>query len=161
MPGNPRMHELFQQVEIAGGWQSVLDAVADGATLRMLAKKFKCSRGWLWRIITQDPERRKLYDEALRVRGDAMAEEAMEIVDGPIPATPAEAQQMKLRVELRQWLAAVDTARYRRANGASVQVNIGALHLDALRWQPPTQQQIEASPVEIVQELPAGPGDTQ
>jgi terminase small subunit-like protein len=159
MPGTPKWHELLKQVEIAGGWQSVMDAIADGASLRMLAKKFNVSRGWFWRVITNEPERRKLYEEALRLRGDAMAEEALEIVDGPIPATPAEAQQMKLRVELRQWLAAVDTARYRRVNGASVQVNIGALHLDALRWQPPAQ--IEASDVEIVQELPAGPGDTQ
>lgn len=159
MASTPKWHALLKDVEAAGGWESVMDAIADGASLRMLAKKFGVSRGWFWRVITNDPERRKLYEAALVMRGDAMAEEALEIVDGPIPATPAEAQQMKLRVELRQWLAAVDAARYRRANGASVQVHIGALHLDALRWSPPVE--IEASEHEIVQELPAGPGDTQ
>lgn len=137
MPGNPKERELEVKVEKAGGWASVTDAVADGATLRMLAAKFGCSRGWFWRILNHDPERKKMYQAALAQRADALIEEAVEIVDNADENTTAGVQKAKLRAELRQWLAAVDNARYRRANAqANVQVNIGQAFLDALRWNP-------------------------
>lgn len=163
MPGTPKWHELERQVEIAGGWESVTDAIADGATLRLLAAKFKVSRGWFWRVLCSDPERKKRYQEALVERSEAMVEEAVEIVDNADDQSPAGVQKAKLRAELRQWLAAVDNARYRRANAqASVQVNIGQLHLDALRWRPTVaidSAPTRALPAEIVVES-TEPGDT-
>lgn len=159
MAGTPKERQLLVVIEATGGWDSVYSAIADGALVREIAAKFGVSRHWFTRVARSDPERAKLWDEAMKARGDAMAEEAVQIADDADEKSPGGVQKAKLRAELRQWLAAVDNARYRRAQGPQVSVTIGRLHIDALRWRelPPAQQQ--ALPAEIV--IEAEPGDTQ
>lgn len=163
MAGHPKRNALIAQIEaMPGGWNDVLEAIADGATLRMLGEKFNVSRSFIYRVIVEEPEREKLYQEALRMRADAMIDESIDIADTINPSLPADAQKAKLRIELRKWLAAVDNARYQRAEQRlNVNVNIGQLHLDALRrraWNPnqlPAPAQ-EALPAEIVEEKDNG-----
>lgn len=155
MAGTPKTHELHVNVEKAGGWDIVIEAIADGATLRMLAKKFGVSRGWFWRILTSDPARKAEYAKALSERAHSLAEESLEIVDDANEMTPGGVQKAKLRAELRQWLAGVDNARYAKQNKIDVNITVGQLHLDALRRRAyPPSLPIKEAVIEIE------PGDT-
>jgi terminase small subunit-like protein len=136
MPGTPKLEKLYADIEEQGGLDSVFDALADGALVRELAAKFGVSRGWFGWALKRTPELRKRWEEAIAARANAMAEDAIDIADNA-PETPAGVQKAKLRAELRQWLAATDNARYRRAQAPLVHVTIGELHLDALRLRPP------------------------
>lgn len=148
MPGTPKAHELEARVEAQGGWESVFDAIADGATMASLARKYLVSRSFFHRVMVKDPARRTLAQDAYTLRAEQRMDEALEIADaGGI--TPGQVQRDKLRIELRQWLAAADNSRYRSKNGPTVEVNIGQLHLDALR-----HREIANTPVMLA--LPAG-----
>lgn len=135
MASNPKFRALVAKIEaMPGGWQDIFDAIADGATYRMLAIKFGVSRAFMHRVVTQDDERRQRAEEAYRLRADAMVDESLEIADNVNVNLPADVQAAKLKIDLRRWLAAVDNSRYQRAERAmQVNVNIGQLHLDALR----------------------------
>ena len=133
--GHPKQDALIAQIEaMPGGWDDIFDAIADGATYRMLAEKFKVSRSFMHRVVVHDPERRKRAEIAYQDRAHALVDESLEIADGVNVNLPAAVQKAKLQIELRQWLAAVDNARYQKANQQlNVNLTIGQLHLDALR----------------------------
>lgn len=132
----PKFRALVARIEaMPGGWDDIIDAIANGATYRMLAEKFEVSRAFMHRVVTHDPERRKRAEAAYAERAHAMIDEAIDIADTVNVNLPAAVQKAKLQIELRQWLAAVDNARFQKANAAQVSVHltIGQLHLDALR----------------------------
>lgn len=146
------MDQLFAAIEAAGGFQSIYDAIADGALVKNLAAKFGVSRGWFGWVIRRDPERRKAWDEAMQSRADALAEDAIDIADNANENTPGGVQKAKLRAELRQWLASVDNGKYRRASQPQINVTINELHLDALR-----RRRVE---LHVTPHADVGPADT-
>lgn len=136
MAAQPKFRALVAKIEaMPGGWDDIFDAIADGATYRMLAQKFEVSRAFMHRVVVHDPVRRKRAEEAYKERAHAMVDESLEIADNVNVNLPADVQAAKLKIDLRKWLAAVDNSRYQRADAARVNVNvtIGQLHLDALR----------------------------
>lgn len=144
MASRPKFHALVAKIEaLPGGWDDIFEAIADGATYRMLGEKYGVSRSFMHYVVTNTPERQKRADEAYKLRADAMVDESLEIADSVNVNLPADVQKAKLRIELRQWLAAVDNARYKKQEAARVNVNvsIGQLHLDALR-----RRRIDARP---------------
>jgi terminase small subunit-like protein len=136
VPSMPKFRALVAKIEsMEGGWESIFEAIADGATYRMLGEKYGVSRAFMHRVVVHDPERRKRAEEAYKLRADALVDESLDIADNVNVNLPASVQKAKLQIELRQWLAAVDNARYKKQEAARVNVNvsIGQLHLDALR----------------------------
>lgn len=127
---------LEAEIEKHGGWQSVIDAIADGATIRSLAAKFKVSRSFLHLVMTHGPAgtaRKPLIAKAYLERAHSRMDESMEIMDGA-PLTNEAIKKAEAQVKLRQWLAGVDNSVYRRqTEGAAISLNIGQLHLTALR----------------------------
>ena len=90
----------------------------------------------LW---TKDPCRAAEVAEARRAGAAKLAEETVAIADGQLPLTDANGEPVadpsrdKLRIAARQWVA---ERRDRQTWGQpkdTMTVNIGALHLDALR----------------------------
>jgi hypothetical protein len=86
-----------------------------------------------------DPVRSAEVAEARRAGAAKLAEETVAIADGAMPVTDANGEPVadpsrdKLRIATRQWVA---ERRDRQTWGTpkdTVTVNIGALHLDALR----------------------------
>lgn len=150
MASNPKFLALVAKIEaMPGGWDDIFEAIADGATYRMLGQKFQVSRSFIHRVVVHDPERRKRAEEAYEMRAHAMIDESIEIADNVNVNLPADVQAAKLKIDLRKWLAAVDNARYQRAEAKiNLNVTLGQLHLDALK-----RRSIEAK-------VTAGPADT-
>jgi hypothetical protein len=94
--------------------------------------------------LRSDPERGGLLSQARTVAAQALAEQSLAISDG---ANPEGVQVARLQVETRKWLASkYDTALFGDKPG--VQINIGQLHLDALRKVQADTEFIQLSPVE-------------
>lgn len=152
---------LLVDIERAGGWDSVFDVIADGATVADVARKFNVSRSFFSRVMVKDPERKRRAKEAYAIRAELRAEETLELADNV--AEDADAiKKAELQVRVRQWLAGVDNERYRRANQPQIQVNVGQLFLDSLRHpvKPPPAIKIAAPVTDVPVEIEPEPGDT-
>lgn len=134
------MQRLAKHIEANGGEEWVFNFVAEGLSMKKVAERIGASsRGMLYLWIDMDRDRRRrLLQEARERSADAHAEDGLEILDGleaEMAVTSAEVQRANSRANYRKWLAGV---RNREAYGepkagVDVNVNIGSLHLDALR----------------------------
>src|SRR4051812_5457563 len=70
------------------------------AACEKLGIAYRTFRSWLAR----HPEFEKQYDRAMRLRCDAMAEEALEIGDSADGGNAAAVQKARLQVDTRRWL---------------------------------------------------------
>ena len=86
---------------------------------------------------------------ARAARADLLAQESLTIADSVEERNEAVAKA-RLRIDTRKWISgAWDRDTYgQSAPQANVQVNLGALHLDALRQQDPAPIEGEARPAE-------------
>ena len=76
-------------------------------------------------------DRGALLSRARARAADHLAAETLTIAD---EAEPDQVQKAKLRTDVRRWLAGKwDPTRYGENKGVNVQVNVGDLHLSALR----------------------------
>lgn len=131
---------------------AIFEAVADGTPLRRIAENNAIG---LWALATwlEDPARIESYKRARARAASRLAEQTIEIADGPEKAAvtgatdaPAESDvgRDKLRIQSRQWLASRwDRETYGEQKGPQVTINLATLHLDALRRKPIT---IDAQP---------------
>jgi AraC-like DNA-binding protein len=118
----------------------VADWQASGKTLRALCREINVSPPMLSDYLRVEFGAEVARDALSRARENAahlLAEESMEIADD---ATPAVAQVANLQVRTRQWVA----ERWNRRElgnqaGATLNISIGALMLDALRQPVPIQ----------------------
>jgi hypothetical protein len=116
------------------GEEAVYDMVATGMTHREIANalgldgdKHNAQRAvakWLRR----DPDR---YEAAKRASVDAIAEKAGEVYGEEAPESTADAKWRNDRSGYFRWLAELRSGVNR--NGINVNLDIGALHLDALK----------------------------
>lgn len=106
--------------------------------------------GW---IHAGGPEREKKWEEAKKIAAHIHAEDAGEILDGHKPVTSADVAHVKNRSEHRKWLARTfNRAAYGDDSGKiDLQLNIGNLHLDALKAA--NQQQLEAPAPALLAEV--------
>jgi hypothetical protein len=139
MPGRPKLQILEQKIRELGGDEWVFEQIADGVRPRVVAEKLGISRSFLyyWKDLRAHPQRQEKWAFAMRVSAAAKAEEGEEILDElarrPI-ITAADVGLATSRAKYRQWLASsLDKETYGTQAGVQVQVNVGSLHLDALR----------------------------
>jgi hypothetical protein len=77
------------------------------------------------------PENADRYRAAKAERAEALAEQALDIVDA---ADAGDVRIVKLRVDTRKWLAAhLDPGRYGESRAVQVGVSVDDVHLDLLR----------------------------
>ena len=115
----------------AGGEKYVFDQVASGRSLKALAIELGVSRPILstW---SNAPARRDSYRQARQAAADALVEEGLAIADSARDAS--EVPAAKLRSDFRKWMAArMNAESWGEQRGALVNIDIGQLHLDALR----------------------------
>jgi len=138
MAGRALKKRLFGEIEALGGVEWLQDYIAEGGTILDLATKLGCSRTYLSRHINAHPEYRAVINEGRREYADQLAEEALAIADGMALLPTINREQVavgKERIDVRKWMASVNNPdRFRHnPNGPNVTINIGQLHLDALK----------------------------
>lgn len=133
MAGSPIKRAFKQLVKDRGGWQVILDREAAGETMSSIARDYGVSRPFLSGMLNRDPELQKLHQAALRESASAHAEKAMEIVDNAKPERDA-IQLARVQAEHRRWLAQTyDRAQFGEVKQEGVTINLGQLHIEALR----------------------------
>ena len=119
-----------------GGDEVVFRRVAAGETVKSIMASYGRDRDcWYTWVRAGGEGRRRRWEEAKQQSADALVDEATEILDGAADATAtAQVTIAKERASHRRWLASVrDRDAYGDRNSPAVQLNIQALHLDALR----------------------------
>ncbi len=133
MASQPFKRAFVAQVKTRGGWSAIFDRIAAGETLASIAKDYGCSRSWLSRLLNEDEQRKALLQVAKREGAAAHVEEALRLVD-EAPVERDALQKARLQVEHRRWMAGVyDREQFGDAAIPDVQINIGEIHLAALR----------------------------
>jgi hypothetical protein len=144
MSGRPVLRALAAWIEEAGGDLWVFDQIADGVPVGKVAEQITLkghggiSRPLLyqWRDMQgEDSERRRGWAAAMKDAAHAHAEKAGEVWDTlPEDPTTGQVQRARGQSEYRRWLAGHRNREdYGEGVKAGVVVNIGSLHLDALR----------------------------
>lgn len=122
---------MLAVIHDAGGIDAVLRRVADGETLTAVARSMGLSRSMLGDWLNHTPERAELLRRARAASASALAEQALEMADTNDAAAHG---KTRLQIEMRRWLAGrYAPDEYGEQKQPGVEINIGSLHIDALR----------------------------
>jgi transcriptional regulator with XRE-family HTH domain len=111
----------------------IWELLDEGKTHKQIADVLGCMRSSVTRWLNATQERKQAHADSRVHASEGLAESALEIADDLAGASKEEIAAAKLQIETRQWLAAVwNRDRYGK-DTAAVQINIGSLHLEALR----------------------------
>lgn len=131
MAGKPKLRAMLATIHDAGGIDFVLWRVADGETLTAVARSMGLSRNMLTDWLNDTPERADRLGRARAASASALAEQALELAD---TNACAEHGKTRLQIEMQRWLAGrYSPDEYADQKVAAVTVNVGSLHIDALR----------------------------
>jgi hypothetical protein len=144
MASQPVLRKLERYVEQQGGDAWIMDQLAAGLSVGQVAAGItlpghgSISRPLLYNWRNKSEARREGWALAMKLRGHALAEEAGEVLDSLVGTAPsaAEVSLAKSRAEYRRWLAGrLNAEAYGEDKQAllNVNLNVGDLHLDALR----------------------------
>jgi hypothetical protein len=119
-------------IEAAGGNVGLLDRVAAGLSFREVCEEI----GIEGSSVNQSALRRRLarqcpeeYEQAKKDSADALAEKALEQYGDKAPVTSADRAWRADKAGWYRWMSEVRSGRDQKG----IQINIGQLHLDALR----------------------------
>lgn len=138
MAGKALKKKLLQEIGDRGGPEWLQDYIATGGTILSLAEELGCSRSYLSRHLNAEDEYRAVILEGRREHAETLAEEALSIADQMATVSGITREQVavaKERIDVRKWLASVNSPdRFRQNNGGpTVTININQLHLEALK----------------------------
>ena len=131
MAAKPITRAAHAKIRQAGGAAYVFGQVAEGRTLKDVAEELGISRQILSTWCNR-PERKDALARARQEAAGALMDEALAITDSAEEDAIA-LQKVRQQADLRKWLAARLSPQHWGDFGPGVQVNIGQLHLDALR----------------------------
>jgi hypothetical protein len=141
MAGKPVLRKLEKWIKDRGGDRWVLDQIADGVAVGKIAAQVDLpghgaiSRPLLYEWRNRSEDRKQGWAAAMKDAAHAHAEKAGECWED-LPEDPTTGQVQKARgmSEYRRWLAGHRNEEYAaQKQGAGLVVNVGTLHLDALR----------------------------
>lgn len=135
MPGRPIIRKQLAVLTkmLPDEEAKALEYLATDGTVRKLAARLGVSLIALYKWRDELPERQTAWANALRFRADYLADEGLEIVD-EAEETNEGIGKARMRADYRRWLAGVSNPeRYQAKPTAAVTINIGSLHLEAVR----------------------------
>jgi transposase-like protein len=116
----------------AQGHSQVEDLLERGKPIEEICKTLKVSRKALYEWLDA-PEQAGLLVRARVRAADHLAAETLTIAD-EVEQDPVAIQKAKLRADTRKWLASKwNAAQYGDSKGVQVNVNLGQLHLEAVK----------------------------
>ena len=135
MAGKQLRKKILADIEAKGGAEYVMEK-ASSMTLKAWAiEEWNCSRNYLSETLRGVPEYARALEKAQPVLADAMMEENVEIADSiSKDATNAQIAKVREQMQARKMLAAgLNRDRYGSGPKTEITLNLGDLHLDALR----------------------------
>lgn len=121
---------LLMRIEDTGGMEKLLIKIAEGATLTALGQLYAVSPAVISGVLRR-PEYREKYDQAKKIAAEMWVEKGLLSVETAMPETVGVA---KLQWGAATYMAAkLDPDTYADKAGVQVNVNLGQMHLDALR----------------------------
>ena len=132
MASNPIETQMWASIEKMGGIDRIIERVAEGESLKLIAEELGISRSFLSWKVNKVPGVKERLVQARKSRADKWAEEAIEIADN-VDADPNQINKARLRIDSRKWLAGVDDPDRFGTKQTQVNISLGGLHLDALR----------------------------
>ena len=128
---------MLTAIADAGGVDEILDRIANGETMVSVAASLTPMEGFgphsptmLSNWLREDQQRAERLLQARARAASSLAEQSLHIADS---ANPDNVQVARLQVDVRKWLASkYDPAGFGDQK-AQVEINIGQLHVDALR----------------------------
>jgi len=147
------MQALEDAIDAEGGEDSVFDRIASGETISRLADEFGVSRGLFYKWIRQSEQRRDRLREARQMSASVLADEARDILETSTKSTiPVDRE----RARLRMWLAErFDRPTFgEKKDEVNIEVNIGLMHIQAMKRQRLLDEQAQAGEEGMAVELP-------
>jgi hypothetical protein len=93
-------------------WQTIFEKMTEGHSLQQILREDKSmpSTYLVYKMLSDHPELRELYQQAQEARAEYLAEEIMTLSDAPMPQLEgsmanAWVQRQRLRVDSRKWTA--------------------------------------------------------
>ena len=136
MAGRPkRSADLQVLAEQPAVGARVIEMLGEGKQLARICEATGLSKAALMEWLEETPERAAMASRARARAATVLVDEAIEIADEVDAEHPGEINKAKIRIGVRQWVA----ERWnRQAYGApsaqaNVTINLGSVHLDALR----------------------------
>ena len=136
MAGKALKKKILADVARNGGADHVYDVIASGKSILVWAREeWDCSRSYLSKTLRSVPEYAAALDRALPEAADAMMEDGLARVDGlDEKSSQAKIAAVREQINMRKALAAGwNRDRYGSGPRAEITLNLGDLHLDALR----------------------------
>jgi hypothetical protein len=138
MAGNPKKRADLALLQKTGQ-AKVEELLEQGRPIEDICKTLKVSRKALYDWLDA-PEQSGLLVRARARAADHLAAETLTIADD-VEEDPTAIQKAKLRADTRKWLASKwNAAQYGDSKGMQVTVNMGQLHLEAVKTVKPSQQ---------------------
>ena len=136
MAGTPKKHNDLVRLEVEPELgEQVLALMAEGKQMARICAATGLSKRAILDWLDSDPERAAAASRARTRAAHVLAGETLEIADEADADHPGEWQKAKLRIQARTWVA----ERWGRQTygapsaQANVTINLGSMHLDALR----------------------------
>ena len=132
MAGQPIKRQMLADIEKSGGFQNILDRISSGENMTTIARGFGVSRNLLVNTLYKDPKQKALLQGARKVRGHALAEQALDIIDN-VEESPNAISKAREQANLRKWMAGCDNPESYGQKQSMINISVGDLHIDALR----------------------------
>ena len=128
MAGRPKRRADLARLKGEEG-EAFLELLAQGLGVDVAAKELKITKSAAWDWVNAE-ENHTAVARAREMASDYLAQAALQISDN----LDGNVNRDRLRVDMRKWLAAKYNPKvYGEKTGVAVQVNVGDMHLDALR----------------------------
>ncbi len=130
VPTASEREALVRRIEDVGGVEAVLVRYAEGDSLQQLDTAFGCRPAQISAIL-RAPAWKDKFDHAKKLKAELAIDRGMRAVQ---QATPETASVAKLQWEAERWLAGkLDADAYGERPQTAININLGDLHLSALR----------------------------
>lgn len=135
MAGKALRKRILTDVERNGGADWLFDQIASGVTVSKIAEQYGCTRSYVSRALNSNEDYKRVMEQARVEAADALVDEGLEMVDRLSgESSTNEIAATREKVSYRKFMAgSLNQNRYGTRPQNNITLNIGDLHLDALR----------------------------